>query len=87
MIDHRVGDLAMLSFFFIFYLFFFFQMGTEAFSKGFHAASVTSACSSLFCHPLLSLVCVVLWCVCACATMCVDVYEQTDVCLCVSTEM
>jgi hypothetical protein len=48
MIDHRVGDLTMLKLLFYFLSLLFFLLGTEAFSKGLHAASVTSACSSFF---------------------------------------
>jgi hypothetical protein len=51
MIDHRVGDLAIFKLLFYFLSFFFFLLGTEALSKGLHAASVTSACSSLFDPP------------------------------------
>jgi hypothetical protein len=47
MIYHRVGDLAMFKLLLNFFISsFFFLLGTEAFSKGLLAASVTSACNA-----------------------------------------
>jgi hypothetical protein len=47
MIYHRVGDLAMFNLLLNFFVSsFFFLLGTEAFSKGLLAASVTSACNA-----------------------------------------